>query len=388
LSQKERRRLKLLEEVKKQHLRVAEVAKVLEISYRQAHRIWVRYREEGDSGLVHQGRGRTPNNAIGDELKQKILRRYEEHYAGFGPTLAAEKLAEEGMEIDHNTLWRWLREAGRWTRQRARYPYRRWRERRMHFGELVQLDGSHHDWLEERGEDCCLMNMVDDTTGITLSLMAKEETTEAAMRLLWAWITRYGIPASLYCDRKNVYVTEREPTLPEQLAGQEPLTAFGLACEKLGVEIITAYSPQAKGRVERNHGVYQDRFVKELRLKGIRTIEDANTLLESGFIDSLNRRFAKPAASTADCHVPIINGTDLRAVFCFEVQRTVGRDWVVQSDCRRFQVLRDAKPLPRAGSQVTVARWLDGSIHLLVKGKEIRYQEIEPVAGREEVLAS
>ena len=258
----------------------------------------------------------------------------------------------------------------------------------MHFGELVQLDGSHHDWFEQRGEDCCLMNMVDDATSITLSLMAKEETTEAAMRLLWAWIKRYGIPASVYCDRKNVYVTEREPTPQEQLAGQEPLTAFGMACQKLGIEIITAYSPQAKGRVERNHGVYQDRFVKELRLKGIRSIEDANELLEGGFIDSLNRRFAKPAASTADCHVPIINDTDLRAVFCFEVQRTVGRDWVVQSDCRRFQILRDAKPLPRPGSKVTVARWLDGSIHLLAKGKEIRYQEIEPVAGREEVLAS
>ena len=380
--------MKVLEEVKKQRLTVAEAAKVLELSYRQAHRIWVRYKGEGDSGLVHQGRGRTPNNAIGDELKQKILRRYEEGYAGFGPTLAAEKLAEEGMEIDHNTLWRWLREAGLWTRQRARYPYREWRERRMHFGELVQLDGSHHDWFEQRGEDCCLMNMVDDATSITLSLMAKEETTEAAMRLLWAWIKRYGIPASVYCDRKNVYVTEREPTPQEQLAGQEPLTAFGMACQKLGIEIITAYSPQAKGRVERNHGVYQDRFVKELRLKGIRSIEDANELLEGGFIDSLNRRFAKPAASTADCHVPIINDTDLRAVFCFEVQRTVGRDWVVQSDCRRFQILRDAKPLPRPGSKVTVARWLDGSIHLLAKGKEIRYQEIEPVAGREEVLAS
>ena len=379
--------MKLLEEVKKQRLTVAEAAKVLEISYRQALRIWVRYQAEGDSGLVHRGRGRTPNNAISDELKQTVLRRYEGRYAGFGPTLAAEKLAEEGMQIDHNTLWRWLREAGLWTRQRARYPYRQRRERRMHFGELVQLDGSHHDWFEERGEDCCLMNMVDDATGITLSLMAKEETTEAAMRLLWAWIKRYGIPASIYCDRKNVYVTEREPTPQEQLAGQEPLTAFGLACQKLGVEIITAYSPQAKGRVERNHGVYQDRFVKELRLKGIRSIEDANTLLESGFVDSLNRRFAKPASSTANCHVPIVNGTDLRAVFCFEVQRTVGRDWVVQSDCRRFQILRDAKPLPRPGSKVTVARWLDGSIHLLVKGKEIRYQEIEPVAGREEALA-
>jgi transposase len=386
LSRRERKRLKVLEEVKRHHLSLAAAATILRMSYRQVGRIWLRYRAAGDCGLVHRGRGKAPNNAIDPGIKERILARYRERYEGFGPTLAAEKLAEEGMVVDHNTLWRWLREAGLWARHRARSPYRQRRERKKHFGEMVQLDGSLHCWFEGRGESSCLMNLVDDATGTTLSLMSKEETTEAAMRVVWAWITRYGIPSSIYCDRKSVYITEREPTLEEQLAGVEPMTAFGLACRKLGVEIITAHSPQAKGRVERNHGVYQDRFVKELRLRGIRSIEQANAMLSGGFFEGLNRRFAKKAASDADCHVPI-GTTDLRSVFCYEVQRSVARDWVVQNDCRRYQIHRDARPRPRPGSKVTVAQWLDESIHLLAKGKEIPFVELDPVAGREEVLA-
>src|SRR5690606_23484094 len=164
-------------------------------------------------------------------------------------------------------------------------PHRERRERRARFGELVQVDGSHHRWFGPDGRQCCLMNLVDDATGCTYSLMFEEETTEAAMQVLWGWITRYGIPQALYVDRKSVYITDREPTVEEQLAGQEPLTAFGHACAKLGIQLITAYSPQAKGRVERNHAVYQDRLVKELRLQGLTTIAEANTLLTCGFVD-------------------------------------------------------------------------------------------------------
>ena len=387
LGRKERRRMKVLEEVKQKRIALADAAAILKLSYRQTSRVWLRYRTEGDGGLVHRGQGRRPNNSIEEEFKKRILDRYRERYEGFGPTLAAEYLSEEGMAVDHNTLWRWLKEAGLWTRRRARSPYRQRRERRKHFGELVQMDGSHHQWFEDRGESCCLMNLVDDATGVTLSYVSKEETTEAAMRVLWAWVKRYGIPAALYCDRKSVYITDREPTMQEQLDGKEPLTAFGEACRKLGIEIITAYSPQAKGRVERNHGVYQDRFVKEMRLRDVRSIPEANAILESGFFDGLNRRFAQQPAAEADYHVPV-DGADLRAVFCWEVKRSVARDWVVQNDCRRFQISQEAKPRPRPGSKVIVAQWLDGSIHLLFKGKEIPFAELQPVAGREEVLAS
>ena len=176
--------------------------------------------------------------------------------------------------------------------------------RKGHFGELVQLDGSFHPWFGDERYPC-LRNMVDDTTGTTWAYFSGEETTEAAMRLLWGWIKRYGVPRALYTDRKSVYVTSREATREEELAGREPMTAFGLACHRLGIEIITATSPQAKGRMGRSHGVYQDRLVKELGLRRVTSLEGASQLLREGFIDGVNRRFAKPAASACDFHRPV-----------------------------------------------------------------------------------
>jgi len=198
------------------------------------------------------------------------------------------------------------------------------------------------------------------------------------MRLLWGWIERYGIHMNLYCDRKNAYITDREPTLAEQLEGVEPMTAFGKACDKLGIEIITAYSPQAKGRVERRHGVFQDRFVKELRLQGINGIDLANDVLEGGFLEDLNHRFTVPAIDPQDAHVKIHKRVDLRTIFCFEETRTVSNDWVVQYDNRYFQLLQDKKIDLRPKAKVIVTEWLDGTIHILYQRKEVPYEEIDP----------
>ena len=241
---------------------------------------------------------------------------------------------------------------------------------------MVQLDGSHHLWFEDRGGKSCLMSMVDDATKSTYCFLSEQETTEAAMRLLWAWIMRYGIPMSLYCDRKNVYVLDREPTVEEQLQGIEPLTAFGKACEKLGIEIITAYSPQAKGRVERRHGVFQDRFVKELRLREVSDIEAANAVLEGGFVEDLNHRFTIAPVDPEDAHVQIPKTVDLRKIFCFEILRVVNNDWVVRYDNRFFQLLRHKKMRVHPDCKVTVAEWLDKSIHILYENREIPYEEI------------
>jgi hypothetical protein len=224
------------------------------------------------------------------------------------------------------------------------------------------------------------MNLVDDATGITLAIMNEQETTEAAMRLLWAWIERYGIPLALYCDLKNVYLSDREPTLEEQLEGKLPRTAFGEVCEKLGVRIISAHSPQAKGRVERKHGVYQDRFVKELRLRGVKTIAEANLILKGGFVERLNNKFAHQPMATEDFHVPLTPGQDLRDIFCFEQARSVSHDWVVRNDNRFYQLLHGKKTLPRPTTKVTVRTWLDGSVHILHRGRRIEYQEFDPQA--------
>ena len=371
MSRKERQRLRILERVKDEIITLKEASVLLEVSYRQAIRINQRYQQLGATGLVHRSRGRDSNRRSDPATKEAILRRYEERYEGFGPTFAMEKLNAEGHKIHHETLRRWLIEAGLWQRQRKRKPYRQWREPKKRFGEMVQLDGSHHRWFEDRSEEsCCLMSMVDDATKITHAFLDEQETTEAAMRLLWDWIKRYGIPMSLYCDRKNAYVVDREPTVAEQLEGKVPMTAFGRVCEKLGIEIITAYSPQAKGRVERRHGVFQDRFVKELRLREICDIDVANDVLDFDFLEDLNRRFTVPPVDDQDAHVKVHERVDLRTIFCFEETRTVNNDWVVRYDNRYFQ-LQDEKIDIRPKTKVTVAQWLDGSIHILLQGKEV-----------------
>ena len=269
MSRKELRRKTVYERVKEGEMTIMEASQVLKQSYRQSLRQWQRFKEQGDAGLVHKSRGRRSNRAKPPELKKAVLVRYAERYDDFGATLAAEKLAGEGLVVDHETLRRWLIADGQWQRHRKGKAHRQRRERRAHFGELVQLDGSHHHWFGEEHPQCCLMNMVDDATGRTVALMAEEETTEAATRgAWWEWIENYRVPNELYADRKNVYITQREATIEEQLSGEEPKTAFGLACGKLGIKIIPANSPQAKGRVERKHGLFQDRLVKELSRHG------------------------------------------------------------------------------------------------------------------------
>jgi hypothetical protein len=376
MSDKELQRKGAFEMVRQGVWSLAEAARHLEQSYRQCHRSYKRYVTEGDTGLVHKSRGRQSNRAKDSQLRQAVLQRYEQTYDGFGPTLAAEKLAEDGYEIDHETLRRWLIKDGQWKKHRQRRPYRKRRERREHFGELVQMDGSHHHWFGPDHPETCLINMIDDATSLKQSLMAEEETTEGCMRALWSWIDRYGIPMSLYTDKKNVFVTDRAPTIEEQLAGEEPKTAFGLACAKLGIEIIPANSPQAKGRVERTHGVDQDRLVKELRLTSVTTIEGTNQLLSSGYQAKMNDKFAIRVNHEKDYHRPVPKGMKLGHIFCFEEDRTVSNDWVVRYQNRALQIDKDNQPLPKSGSKVTVQKLLDGTVRLLCQGKALRYQEL------------
>ena len=376
MSQKERMRLVMMNRVEEKAMTIKEVAEVMGISYRQGRRIYRRYVSEGDKGLVHRNRGRPSNRSKPCELREVVLALYRKEYWDFGPTLAAEKLVErDGYEVDHETLRRWLLAAGLWKRQRKRPKHREWRERKAHFGELVQMDGSHHKWFEDRGEEGCLMDMVDDATGKTLALLSEGETIVAVMKVLWAWVERYGIPKAIYVDWKNIYIAKREPTLEEQLAGELPLTQFGRACQKLGVEIITASSPQAKGRVERKHGVYQDRWVKELRLAGIKDIERANQSL-SGFIEKLNARFAVEPRSPADFHRPVLQGMNLKHVFCLEESRTIGNDWVVRYKNRLFQVVSQSN-LPPSRRKVIVQEHLDAAVHIVYRDREILFTEIK-----------
>jgi transposase len=376
MSQKERDRLRIVGMVKGCKITLIKAAELSGISYRHCKRVYKRYREEGDKGLIHRSRGRPSNRRKDPASRRAVLERYEARYKGFGPTLANEKLEKEGYFQDHETLRRWLLKAGLWTKQRKRKAYRSWRERKAHRGEMVQMDGSDHAWFEERGGRAVLMDMVDDATGTTLAQFHPGETTHAAMRTLWGYIKRYGIPRALYVDKDAIFVTNREPTIKEELAGEQPRTQFGRAVQKLGINIIPANSPQAKGRVERKNGVYQDRLVKELRLEAVNTIEGGNRVLAGGFLDDINKRFAVEPRNSTDLHRPLPQGLDLKRVFCFEEERVINNDWTVRYQGRVFQIKKGAKVLPPARKKVLVQEWLDGSIHLFYREQEVEHQEI------------
>lgn len=379
MSRKERETWVVMGQVERKEMKLTEAAEVLGISYRQVRRRYQRYREGGAAGLVHRGRGGVSNRGLREEVRQKIVELYGGRYEGFGPVLFTEKL-ETGHEIkaDHETVRRLLIKEGMWqvTRKRKK-RHKAWRERRGHFGEMVQMDGSHHLWFEIRGKMYCLMVMIDDATGIRMSLLSDGETTDAAMQLLWMWINRYGVPKSLYTDKKNVYVPSEKDKEKAHLEGREILTQFGRACSKLGIEIIRAHSPQAKGRVERSNSVYQDRLVKELRLQQISEIDKANELLQGGFDEDLNRRFAVEPREKADYHRGAA-GYDLPTIFCIEQERTLSANWTLSFETSVYQITSGSANYSPARTQVKVRRYLDGRLHMFYRGNEVEFEELDP----------
>jgi transposase len=384
MGQKEILRCKVLEMVKQGKMTLKKAARTLKVSYRQGKRLYAAYQKEGDAGLIHGNCGRKPNNRLPESIREMAVQAYRERYSDFGPTFAAEKLAEiEGIIINVSSLRNILIGCGEWQNRKRSKEYRSRRERRACFGELVQFDGSHHKWFEERRPSCCLMTMIDDATNIRIARFFEQETIEAAMRVFSLWIKSYGIPEALYCDKKNAFVLIRKPTDAELLAGiTEPKSHFGRACEKLGVKVIAANSPQSKGRVERNHGIDQDRLVKELRLAGISTIEEANRFLEETYLPKMNRKFSKPPAKKIDAHVPLgdVNLTD---ILCFEYERTVSNDYVVRYEKRLFQVLKSNKILPRSKDKVIVRILLDGNLSIIFKETKLLVKELTNILTKE-----
>src|ERR1700680_4727 len=386
MSQRELRRIEVLSRVKSKELKVVDAASLLRVSYRQGKRLWKRYREEGAQGLRHGNAGLVSARAKPERFRRRVLQLVREKYGGaegerFGPTLAAEHLArEDGLRIDAETLRRWMLAEGLWSRQRQRKAYRQRRERRRHFGELVQMDGSFHDWLEERGPGGCLMNMTDDATSEVELRLGKEETIWAAVHTLRNWIEKHGVPQALYVDWKNL--NKRAPTQREQLRGEEPVTQFGRMCEKLGIAIIAAGSPQAKGRVERNHGTHQDRLIKKMRRKKIRTHEQANVYLQQDYLPEHNRRLRCAAAEAENYHRRAPSARELREVFGLESERIISNDWVVRYDNRLFQVQAQSRRYAPAQGKVVVCEWQDGTVEIEYRGRKLPWKEIFSVPPR------
>lgn len=374
MSQKERVRLIVMEQVKRNELSLTQAREVLGLSYRQTKRVWRRYRLEGDKGLVHGLRGKPGKRGIASTLKQRILARYEERYPDFGPTLAAEYLAAEGMVVDHETLRRWRLAQGNPRLRRRRQRHRQWRERKPCFGAMVQLDGSHHDWFEGRGPRCVLMVMIDDATNRVWAQFFEEETTHASYDMVEGWAKRYGLPQSVYVDRDSIYRCEGLGTIEEQLAGKAPQTQFGRAMEQLGVELVLANSPQAKGRVERMNGTLQDRLVKALRLEKISDMEKANEYLRQVFLPALNRKFEVQPASAADVHRNAPR--ELKQILSWEVKRVVQRDWTVQHEGHWYQLDRRHESLALAGKSVIVRKLRDGTIQIEQQGQKLNWRKL------------
>ena len=385
LSRKELSRVEVMGRVKAGSLGLREAAELFELSYRQGKRIWARYRAGGAQALQHGNCGRVSNRAYAGQFRAAVLQQVKARYEDFGPTLASEHLAsDDGLAVQAETLRRWMKQAGLWRRQRRRKPYRQRRERKPHFGELVQLDGSFHEWLEERGERACLMHMVDDATSTVLGRFSQEETTWAAARVLRSWIERYGVPRALYTDWKNVYV--QPPNAQERQRGEPAVTQFGRMCAQLGIRIIAASSPQAKGRVERTHGTHQDRLVKKLRLAGIANYDQANAYLEEPYLAEHNRRYALPAAAEADYHRRRPTARQLDQVFWLEEERVVSADWVVRYKNKLLQLERQSQHWAPAKSRVRVRENEQGAIAITYREQSLPFTEIpastQPRRGR------
>ena len=387
MSRKERERLTIMAGIQQEELTLVQAAELMAVGYRQCKRIWRRYQDAGDAGLVHRLRGKPSARRKPPELRAQALARYaEERYSDFGPTLMAEHLLKEKLVVDHETLRRWRLAAGQHTVRRRKQKHRQWRERKPCFGAMVQLDGSHHDWFEGRGTKCVLMVMVDDPSSVAVLLRRvdatnqmrarffEEETTRASYEVLADWVRQHGLPASLYVDRDSIYRCEGQPGIPEQLAGKQPQTQFGRAMEQLGIGLILANSPQAKGRVERMNGTLQDRLVKEMRLAGINDIESGNRFLNSGYLRAFNRRFTYEAASPVDVHRSAPRNWN--EVLSWEAERVVQGDWTVTCEGQRYQLDRQHEAMSLVRRKVIVRTLRDGRVQLVYQGQALKWRTL------------
>jgi transposase len=387
MSLRELKRAEVLAQVKAGALTLREASGLMGVGYRQAKRLWKRFRRRGASGLRHRSAGRRSNRRKPAAVRRRVLALVRREFGGdatherFGPTLAAEHLLEEyGIQVHHETLRRWMLGAGAWSRTRAASPHRQRRVRKAHFGELVQMDGSFEAWLEDRAPTACLMNLTDDATGRGDGRFEPQETIWGAVRSLRRWIEQYGIPQALYTDWKKIYV--RKPTVAEIAAGEGALTQFGRMCSTLGIRIIPASSPQAKGRVERSNGTHQDRLVKKLRRAGVGDYGAANAYLAATYWAAHNARFARPPAASEDFHTPVPKGLDLNQVFRLETTRTVSNDWVVQHHTRLLQIDRRQRAHPPARSSVLVCEDENGRLEIWYRDQRVRWSEIAGRAAR------
>lgn len=356
-----------------------EAARMLKISDRQVRRLCIRVRADGARGILHGLRGHPSNHRIDPEVLDKALSAlHDPLWHGFGPTFARDKLGELCcLHLGVTTVRRLMLLTNLWTKHRRKGRHRAWRERRAILGMLVQLDGSPHDWFEGRGPECVLLIFIDDATSrILFGMFVPVESTLHLMRAAKIYLGKCGRPVALYVDKDSIYTVNREASVDEELRGDGPITQFTRAMRELGIEVILANSPQAKGRVERSFDTHQDRLVKELRLRGISDIDAANRYLWDEHIPDHNRRFAVEPASAGDAHRPLLALHDLAAILSIQEKRQVGNDFTVRYRNRFFQLEDKQSVRVCRKSRVLIQERLDGSIHLVAKGERLKFREL------------
>jgi transposase len=363
VSQKELQRVAVIASCVKGDLACARAAELLDLTPRQIKRLKARYRQGSAAALAHAGRGRPSHRRLPDAVRERIVNLARSTYAGFNDHHLCEKLIErEGFSLSRETLRRLLRKQGLGPPRKRRAPaHRQRRLRSARIGELVQLDGSPHDWLEGRGPQLTALGMQDDATGkILAARFFSSETTFGYLCLLRQLLRRHGLPLAFYGDRSGVFVRNDDNwTVEEQLAGKRQPTQFGRALQQLGITFIAARSPQAKGRVERLWGVLQDRLSSELRLAKADDIDSANAVLRK-FIADYNRRFARPPREMQTAWRPVPES--LERICCFVHERIVSNDNVVQWEGRRFQIPQQARRFSFAGAKVQIYQALNGRL--------------------------
>jgi len=377
LNTREQNRLQTMNGVLERHWPMREAAEVMGVSERHGWRILAAYRKEGAAALAHGNRGRKPSNATPFTIRQQVVAMAKERYSGVNHTHLAELLAErEGIMLSRSTLRRVLIEAGLSSPRRGRSPRHRYRRQRMpQEGMLLQLDGSHHRWLENRGPWLTLLLAVDDATGtVPYALFREQEDTLGYFELLKVIINRCGIPLGVYTDRDSIFHVARGPS-----NGTGSLTQFGRALRELGITHVLAHSPEAKGRVERANGTFQDRLMSELRLSGASNVTEANIVLWD-FLPRFNKRFGVPAAQPGQAYRPLSPELDADGVLCIKERRRVARDNTVQYRQRTLQLFPDADRTSYAGAHVEIQERLNGQILACYRDKILTPQDAPPLA--------
>ena len=377
MTRQELERYQVIEPSLKREISQAKAGELLELSERHIRRLVKRVRMKGIRGLVHGNRGRPSPRKMSVELEERIASIIGQRYPDFTPLHATEKLWERHkVRVIREKVRRIMVAQGLWKRRRRRKEDHVWRERKPYSGEMVQMDGSHHAWLEGRGPRLVLMGYVDDATDRFFGRFYDHEGIEPAMDSLRRYLERYGLPQALYLDKHSTYKTTRQPATDELLRDEQAQTQFERAAEELGIKLIHANSPQAKGRIERAFGTLQDRLVKEMRLAGVATCAEANRFLDR-YLPTHNRRFMMAPLRPQDLHRPVPKSLNLDDIFCLQGIRTVNNGYLIKWTSRTFVLSRPSLTLRR--QKVVVREWFDGRLSIRFKGKDLEYKEVDTV---------